>query len=130
MNQRDGEEKASPDARDKGLTANRTRAYELDRRLSRCLARLCSPRRHSPQFPGLLPLTSPRWLGSPSDLSLPLSWPTMSDVEEDTMANSGDAVEDNEDQKDARSPKSRRRDYDDEECEGEEDEEDESTKRG
>ena len=64
----------------------------------------------------------------------------MSDVEEDTMLNSGDAVEDNGEQKEARPPKSRRRDYDDEEEDEEEedeeeddddeDEEDEGTKRG
>ena len=66
MNQRDGEEKASPDARDKGLTANRTRAYELDRRLSPCfaLARLCSspsPSSSSSSGP-FAPSTAASWL--------------------------------------------------------------------
>ena len=52
MKQRDSEEMVGRGAQDRGLAADRTRAHELDRRLSHCfvLARLCSPRRHSPHF--------------------------------------------------------------------------------
>ena len=50
----------------------------------------------------------------------------MSDIEDEILLNSGDAVEDAEEGQEKRPPKSRRRDYDDdEEGEDEEEEEDE-----
>ena len=61
---------------------------------------------------------------TPTAISSPSPPSIMSDIEDEILLNSGDAVEDAEEQQEKQPSKSRRRDYDDDEGEDEEEDED------